>query len=73
MTNPTKQEVDEAILLIKQYILMEYDSGIVSQMGKSKFSGVIRGFVKNSISLNNKESNIPNIANNLVKFIKDTM
>ena len=73
MKSPTKQQIDEAILLVKQYLIMEYDSGIASQIDKSKFIGIVRGFVKNSISLNNKEANIPNIANNLAKFIKDTM
>lgn len=52
---------------------MEYGSGIIMQMGKSKYVGVINGYVKNCLSLNNAQSNIPNIANNLVKFIKGTM
>lgn len=73
MKSPTKQQVADAIILIKQYILMEYGSGIIMQMGKSKYVGVINGYVKNCLSLNNAQSNIPNIANNLVKFIKGTM
>jgi hypothetical protein len=73
MRTPTKQQVDKAILLVKQYILMEYDSGTVKQMEKSKFKNVIYGYVKNCISLNNSQSTIPNIANHLVRFIKDSI
>ena len=73
MRTPTKQQVDQAVLLVKQYILMEYDSGIIMQMGKSKFKNVIHGYVKNCISLNNSQSTIPNIAHHLVRFIKDSI
>ena len=73
MKSPTKQQVDQAVLSVKQYILMEYDSGIVMQMEKSKFKNVIHGYVKNCISLNNSQSTIPNIANHLVRFIKDSI
>ena len=73
MKSPTKQQVDQAVLSVKQYILMEYDSGIVMQMGKSKFKNVIYGYVKNCISLNSSQSTIPNIANRVVTFIKETI
>ena len=73
MRSPTKQQVDQAVLLVKQYILMEYDSGIVMQMQKSKFKNVIYGYVKNCISLNSSQSTIPNIANRVVTFIKETI
>ena len=73
MRSPTKQQVDQAVLSVKQYILMEYDSGIVSQMEKSKFKNVIYGYVKNCISLNSSQSTIPNIANRVVTFIKETI
>ena len=73
MKSPTKQQVDQAVLLVKQYILMEYDSGIIMQMEKGKFKNVIHGYVKNCISLDNSQSTIPNIANHLVRFIKDSI
>ena len=73
MRTPTKQQVDQAVMLVKQYILMEYDSGIILQMEKSKFKNVVNGYVKNCLSLNNQMSIIPNMANHLVRFIKDTI
>jgi hypothetical protein len=73
MRTPTKKEVDQAVLLVKQYILMEYDSGVVMQIEKAKYKNVIHGYVKNCISLNNSQSTIPNMANHLVRFIKDSI
>lgn len=58
---------------VKEYILMEYGEEIHQKISSLKYLDVLTGYVKNCMSLkvnNSPKYTIPEMANNLVKFVR---
>jgi hypothetical protein len=58
---------------VKEYILMEYGEEDHKKISSSKYINVLTGYVKNCMSLkvnNSPKYTVPEMANNLVRFVR---
>jgi hypothetical protein len=61
--------IDLYLDLVQNYIHMEYDSNLSSKIVSKKFLKIVRGYIKNCISM---KKTVPFMANNIVKLIRNS-